>query len=62
MIKRIFKLIKKIVIAGFMLYAYNVIMAPLNMLIPINIYTIGLTTIFGIMAIPFLALTLLIVF
>ena len=57
MIKRIFKLIKKIVIAGFMLYAYNVIMAPLNMLIPINIYTIGLTTIFGIMAIPFLALT-----
>lgn len=62
MLKKILKFIRKIVFAGFILYAFNVIMAPLNLLIPINLYTIGLTTIFGIMAIPFLALILIIVF
>ncbi len=62
MLKNILKLTKKVIFAGFVLYAYNVIMAPLNMLIPINIYTLAFTGIFGIMAIPFLALVLLFVF
>jgi pro-sigmaK processing inhibitor BofA len=62
MIKKIFKIIKKVVIAGFLLYAYNMIMAPLNLLIPINIFTVIITAIFGILAIPFLVIILLFIF
>jgi hypothetical protein len=36
--------------------------APLNLLIPINLYTLGLIGIFGIPAIPFLALILIVVY
>jgi hypothetical protein len=36
--------------------------APLNLLIPINFLTLGLISIFGISAIPFLALILIFVF
>lgn len=62
MIKKGLIFLKRIVLAAFMLYAYNLIMAPLNMLLPINVYTIGLTALFGLMAIPFLVLILVIVF
>ena len=62
MIKKIYKIIKKVVIAGFLLYAYNMIMAPLNLLIPINIFTVIITAIFGILAIPFLVIILLFIF
>ena len=62
MIKKGLIVLKRIVLAAFMLYAYNLIMAPLNMLVPINIYTISLTALFGLMAIPFLALLLVIIF
>lgn len=62
MIKRGLTILKRIVLAAFMLYVYNLIMAPLNMLLPINIYSVGLTALFGLTAIPFLVLILLIVF
>lgn len=62
MLKKIFSIIKRLVLGGFILYAYNLMAAPLNLLIPINIFTLGLISIFGISAIPFLALILIIVY
>lgn len=62
MIKKIFSVLKKIVLGGFILYAYNLMAAPLNLLIPINIVTLGVIGIFGLSAIPFLALILIVVY
>jgi hypothetical protein len=60
--QKFIKLIKKIVLAGFILYGYNLMVAPLDLIIPINIFTLGMITVFGISAVPFLALVLIIVF
>ena len=38
--KVIYKYIKKIILGGFLLYAYNLIAITFNINIPINIYTI----------------------
>jgi len=47
MIKKISRILKKIVISAFILYGYNLIAAPINLIIPINFITVGLLTIFG---------------
>jgi hypothetical protein len=62
MIKKVLSLLKRIVLGGFILYAYNIMASPLNLLIPINLVTLGIIGIFGITAIPFLALILIIVY
>lgn len=62
MIKKIFSILKRVIIGGFVLYAYNLMASPLGLLIPINIFTLGTIGIFGITAIPFLALILIIVY
>ncbi|MFA5407541.1 MAG: pro-sigmaK processing inhibitor BofA family protein [Bacilli bacterium] len=62
MIKKLFKLVTRIIVGGFILYAYNLMASPLNLLIPINLVTLGLIGIFGISAIPFLALILIVVY
>ncbi|MDD2496207.1 MAG: pro-sigmaK processing inhibitor BofA family protein [Tissierellia bacterium] len=62
MLKKIFAIIRRVVIGGFILYAYNLMAAPLSLLIPINLITLGIIGIFGISAIPFLALILIIVY
>lgn len=62
MIKKVLSVLKRIIIGGFILYAYNLMASPLNLLIPINLFTLGLIGIFGISAIPFLALILIIVY
>jgi hypothetical protein len=62
MLKKIFKLFKRVILAGFVLYGYNLMAAPLNLLIPINPVTILLICLFGIPAIPFLALILVFIF
>ena len=36
MLKKIFRLVKKIVVAGLAIYAYNVLATPINATIPIN--------------------------
>lgn len=46
----------------FLLYGYNLIMAPLNMMIPINIITIALITILGSSALLGLISILLVIF
>lgn len=50
MLKFIFKIIRRIIISFFLLYAYNLIVQPIGMIIPINIFTIGALTILGIPA------------
>lgn len=62
MIKRIFKLISKIIISIFILYGFNLIAAPINIIIPINIITVLALTILGIPALVALILILVIVF
>lgn len=57
MFKRLLKIIKSLILSVFLIYAFNMISAPINIIIPINIITILLVCIFGVPAI--LALTVL---
>lgn len=47
MLKKIFNILKKIVLAAFILYGFNLIMSPLSVIVPINIITVTLVTILG---------------
>ncbi len=47
MIKKVFNVIKKVVISGFLLYGYNIITAPLNIMVPIIFITVSSLTILG---------------
>lgn len=62
MLKKIFKYIKRIVLSIFILYGYNLISQSLGLMIPINIYTVALLTIFGIPALLALIFILVLVF
>lgn len=62
LVKKILKLIRKIVFTVFLLYGYNLIMAPLNLMIPINLITVGLITVFGTSALLGLIVILLVIF
>lgn len=57
MFKKLLKIIKNLILSVFLIYAFNMISAPINIIIPINIITILLVCIFGVPAI--LALTVL---
>lgn len=48
--KKIFKLIKKIIVSALLLYGYNKIATPINVIIPINYLNIGLITVLGVPA------------
>jgi hypothetical protein len=50
MLKFIFKIIKRIIISSFLLYAYNLLVQPIGLIIPINIFTVGALTILGVPA------------
>jgi len=62
MFKKLFNLIKKIVFSVFLIYGFNLIAEPLNLIIPINIITVGLITILGVPALLSLILVYFIVF
>ncbi len=62
MLKKIFSIIKRIIVSSFVLYGYNLIVGPLNMVIPINIITVGLLTIFGVPALVGLITILVLVY
>ncbi len=47
MLKKIFSIIKKIIYSFFLIYGYNVLASPLNLIIPINIITVALVMLFG---------------
>jgi len=62
MLKKIFNLLKKIVFSAFLIYGYNLLAAPLNIIIPINIITVGFITVLGLPALISLIAIFLIVF
>ena len=62
MLKKIFNLIKKIVFSVFLIYGFNLIAAPLNLIIPINIITVGFITLLGLPALLSLILVYFLVF
>ena len=62
MLKKVCKLIRKIVFTVLLLYSYNLIMAPLNLMIPINFITVGVITLLGSSALLGFIVILLIVF
>lgn len=45
--KKIFTLIKKIVLSAFILYGFNLIAAPLNIIVPINVITVLVIALLG---------------
>ena len=44
----IFRLLKKIILSAFLLYGYNLIAVNFNLIIPINVFTIGIVSLLGI--------------
>ena len=56
MIKKLFVLIKKFIVAALLIYAYNKIALPSSLFIPMNIITILLVTFCGIPSIIMLVL------
>ncbi len=50
MLKKIFAVMKKVVFSGFLLYGYNLLASPLNIIIPINFINIGVVSFLGIPA------------
>ena len=47
MLKKIGEILKKIIFSIVLLYGYNMITTPINVMIPINLITIGAVTILG---------------
>ncbi len=45
---KIFKLLKKVIIAAFFIYGYNILAQPLNIIVPLNLITIAYVTFFGV--------------
>lgn len=62
MIKKLVSLMKRIIVSAFILYGYNLIAAPLNIIIPINVITVLLLSIFGIPALFSLILIFLLIY
>ena len=50
MFKTLFKIIKRIVISSFLLYGYNLLVQPIGLIIPINIFTVSALSILGVPA------------
>ncbi len=61
MLNKIFKIFKKFIMSFFMLYGYNVLV-PAAAIIPINLVTVLLITIFSIPAFIFLIIIRLVVY
>lgn len=61
MLNKLFKTFKKLIMSFFMLYGYNVIV-PATAIIPINLITVLLVTIFSIPAFIFLIVIRLVVY
>lgn len=50
MLKKIIKILKKIVLSFLLIYGYNLVISPINMIVPLNIISISYITILGIPA------------
>ena len=58
--EKVFNIIKRVIITIFMLYALNLMISSLNIMIPINIVNVAFITIFGIPGIIVLAVLVLV--
>ena len=56
MLKKIFDMFKKFILAVLLIYAYNKMALPLNMFIPMNVFTILMVMFCGIPSIIMLVL------
>lgn len=54
--KKMFKYAKRLVLGGFLLYAYNLIAVTFNITIPINLFTIFFVGIFDVVGLTTLVL------
>jgi len=50
LLKFILKVVKRIIISSFLLYGYNILVQPVGLIIPINIFTIAAISILGVPA------------
>ena len=46
--KQLFKIVKKLCLGIFSIYSVNVLFSSINIIIPINLYTIGMSSFLGI--------------
>jgi len=60
--KKIVKLLKKIIFSVFLIYSYNLLAKSINMIIPINMVTVSVLTIFGMPSLFFLIAIMFICF
>lgn len=60
--KKVFALLKRVLFAPFLLYLYNMVASPLDLIVPINSITILIVGFLGIPGLVMLLLFLLIVF
>ena len=56
---KILNVVKKIVLSGFTLFAFNLMVSPLNFLIPLNTFTVIFTAKFGILSLPFFSVLIM---
>lgn len=47
MIKKVFGIFKKVILAAFILYGFNLLMSPLSLIVPINLITVSIITVLG---------------
>lgn len=47
MLKKILNIFKKIILAAFILYGFNLLMSPLSIIVPINLITVSVVTVLG---------------
>lgn len=50
LLRFILKIIKRIIISSFLLYGYNLLVQPIGLIIPINVFTVGALSILGVPA------------
>ena len=62
MLKTLFKIIKRIVISSFLLYGYNLLVQPIGLIIPINIFTVGVISILGVPALLCLIFIMILIY
>jgi hypothetical protein len=62
MLKKVTKLVRKFIFSVLVLYGYNIIIAPLGLIVPINLITVGLITILGLPALFSMIAILLFIF
>jgi hypothetical protein len=60
--KKILKIIRSVIVAAFILYGFNIIASPLNLIIPINIITVALVALLGFPALIGLIMFVIFVF